>query len=252
MDTLLFSPELLLLLLLVSLVAGCLDTLAGGGGLITLPALLLAGLPPLQALATNKLQGCMGTATATVMMLRHRRVAWMDVRRLMLTAFAGAACGSMLVQGLDTARLDLVIPVVLAVIAGYFLGSGRLLEQVHPVRLSAALYRNTVVPLVGLYDGMFGPGTGSFYSLAGVALQGQKLLAATAVAKTLNFATNLASLLVFLVAGHVVWQAGLVMMLGQLCGAWIGSHLLFRIPVVYLRLLIVLMCLGMLTRWLLA
>lgn len=252
MDTLLFSPELLLLLLLVSLVAGCLDTLAGGGGLITLPALLLAGLPPLQALATNKLQGCMGTATATVMMLRHRRVAWMDVRRPMLTAFAGAACGSMLVQGLDTARLDLVIPVVLAVIAGYFLGSGRLLEQVHPVRLSAALYRNTVVPLIGLYDGMFGPGTGSFYSLAGVALQGQKLLAATAVAKTLNFATNLASLLVFLAAGHVVWQAGLVMMLGQLCGAWIGSHLLFRIPVVYLRLLIVLMCLGMLTRWLLA
>jgi hypothetical protein len=252
MDTLLFSPELLLLLLLASLVAGCLDTLAGGGGLITLPALLLAGLPPLQALATNKLQGCMGTATATVMMLRHRRVAWMDVRRPMLTAFAGAACGSMLVQRLDTARLDLVIPVVLAVIAGYFLGSGRLLEQVHPVRLSAALYRNTVVPLVGLYDGMFGPGTGSFYSLAGVALQGQKLLAATAVAKTLNFATNLASLLVFLAAGHVVWQAGLVMMLGQLCGAWIGSHLLFRIPVVYLRLLIVLMCLGMLTRWLLA
>jgi uncharacterized protein len=252
MDTLLFSPELLLLLLLVSLVAGCLDTLAGGGGLITLPALLLAGLPPLQALATNKLQGCMGTATATVMMLRHRRVAWMDVRRPMLTAFAGAACGSMLVQRLDTARLDLVIPVVLAVIAGYFLGSGRLLEQVHPVRLSAALYRNTVVPLIGLYDGMFGPGTGSFYSLAGVALQGQKLLAATAVAKTLNFATNLASLLVFLAAGHVVWQAGLVMMLGQLCGAWIGSHLLFRIPVVYLRLLIVLMCLGMLTRWLLA
>lgn len=252
MDTLLVSPELLLLLLLVSLVAGCLDTLAGGGGLITLPALLLAGLPPLQALATNKLQGCMGTATATVMMLRHRRVAWMDVRRPMLTAFAGAACGSMLVQRLDTARLDLVIPVVLAVIAGYFLGSGRLLEQVHPVRLSAALYRNTVVPLVGLYDGMFGPGTGSFYSLAGVALQGQKLLVATAVAKTLNFATNLASLLVFLAAGHVVWQAGLVMMLGQLCGAWIGSHLLFRIPVVYLRLLIVLMCLGMLTRWLLA
>jgi len=251
MDTLLFSPELLLLLLLVSLVAGCLDTLAGGGGLITLPALLLAGLPPLQALATNKLQGCMGTATATVMMLRHRRVAWMDVRRPMLTAFAGAACGSMLVQRLDTARLDLVIPVVLAVIAGYFLGSGRLLEQVHPVRLSAALYRNTVVPLVGLYDGMFGPGTGSFYSLAGVALQGQKLLQATAVAKTLNFATNLASLLVFLVGGHVVWQAGLVMMLGQLCGAWVGSHLLFRIPLLYLRLLIVLMCLGMLTRWLL-
>lgn len=252
MDTLLFSPELLLLLLLVSLVAGCLDTLAGGGGLITLPALLLAGVPPLQALATNKLQGSMGTATASVMMLRHQRVQWSEVRRPMLTAFVGAACGSALVQLLDTTRLDLVIPLVLVVIAVYFLVSGKLLEQVHPVRLSATRFRNTVVPLIGVYDGMFGPGTGSFYSLAGVALQGQKLLQATAVAKTLNFATNLASLLVFLVGGHVVWQAGLVMMLGQLCGAWVGSHLLFRIPVLYLRALIVLMCLGMLTRWLLA
>jgi len=252
MDTLLFSPELLLLLLLVSLVAGCLDTLAGGGGLITLPALMLAGVPPLQALATNKLQGSMGTATATVMMLRHKRVRWSEVRQPMLTAFLGAACGSTLVQLLDTTRLDLLIPLVLVVIAVYFLVSGKLLEQVHPVRLSPVLFRRTVVPLIGLYDGMFGPGTGSFYSFAGVALQGQKLLQATAVAKTLNFATNLAALLVFLVGGHVVWQAGLVMMLGQLCGAWLGSHLLFRIPVLYLRTLIVLMCLGMLTRWLLA
>jgi uncharacterized membrane protein YfcA len=252
MDSLLFSPELLLLLLLVSLVAGCLDTLAGGGGLITLPALMLAGVPPLQALATNKLQGSMGTATATVMMLRHKRLTWAEARPAMLTAFIGAAAGSALVQRLDTSRLDLVIPVVLLVIAVYFLCSGKLLEKVHPVRLSPVLFRRSVVPVIGLYDGMFGPGTGSFYSLAGVALQGQKLLQATAVAKTLNFATNLASLLVFLLGGHVVWQAGLVMMLGQLCGAWVGSHLLFRIPVLYLRVLIVLMCLGMLLRWLLS
>lgn len=252
MDTLLFSPEVLLLLLLVSLVAGCLDTLAGGGGLITLPALMLAGVPPLQALATNKLQGCMGTATATVMMLRHKRLTWPEARPAMLTAFVGAAVGSAVVQRLDTSKLDLVIPAVLLVIAVYFLCSGKLLEKVHPVRLSPLLFRRTVVPAIGVYDGMFGPGTGSFYSLAGVALQGQKLLQATAVAKTLNFATNLASLLVFLIGGHVVWQAGLVMMLGQLCGAWVGSHLLFRIRVLYLRVLIVLMCLGMLLRWLLS
>jgi uncharacterized membrane protein YfcA len=251
METLLLSPDVLGLLLLLSLVAGCLDTLAGGGGLLTLPALVLAGLPPLQALATNKLQGCMGTATATLMMLRHRRVSWQSVRGPMLAAFLGAAAGSWLVQQLDTSKLGLVIPVVLAIIAVYFLFSGKLLEQVHPERLSAGSYRNTVVPLIGCYDGMFGPGTGSFYSLAGVALRGQSLLQATAMAKTLNFATNLASLLVFLAGGHMVWKAGLVMMLGQLCGAWLGSHLLFRIPVLYLRLLIVLMCSGMLLRWLL-
>lgn len=252
METLLLSPDVLGLLLLVALVAGCIDTLAGGGGLLTLPALVLAGLPPLQALATNKLQGCTGTATATTLMLRHGRVQWRDVRGPMLAAFIGAAAGSWLVQQLDTSKLDLVIPVVLVLIAGYFLASGRLLEQVHPQRLAPHWYRNVVVPLIGCYDGMFGPGTGSFYSLAGVALRGQALLPATAVAKTLNFATNLASLLVFLAGGHMVWQAGLVMMLGQLAGAWLGSHLLFRIPVLYLRLLVVLMCLGMLARWLLA
>lgn len=250
MEPLLFAPEVLGVLLLLALVAGCLDTLAGGGGLLTLPALLLAGVPPLQALATNKLQGCMGTATASVLMLRHGRVRWHDARCLMLAAFLGAAAGSWLVQRLDTDKLDLVIPVVLLVIALYFLFSGKLLEQVQPQRLSPTLYRNVVVPLIGWYDGMFGPGTGSFYSLAGVALRGQALLQATATAKTLNFATNLASLLVFLLGGHMVWQAGLVMMLGQLCGAWLGAHLLFRIPVLYLRLLIVLMCLGMLARWL--
>ncbi|MGA0804972.1 MAG: TSUP family transporter [Pseudohongiellaceae bacterium] len=252
MDSLLLTPEILLLLLLVALVAGCIDTLAGGGGLITLPALMLAGVPPLQALGTNKLQGCMGTATATALMLRHGRVRWKEVQLPMASAFVAAACGSGLVQLLDTSRLDVVIPLVLLAIAAYFLASGKLLEQVHPVRMPPLLFRSTVVPMIGLYDGMFGPGTGSFYSLAGVALQGQPLLQATAVAKTLNFATNFASLLVFLLGGLVVWQAGLVMMLGQLCGAWIGSHLLFRIPVLWLRGLVVLMCLGMLTRWLLA
>lgn len=250
MELPLFSPEFLLLLFTVALLAGCLDTMVGGGGLITLPALILAGLPPLQAIGTNKLQGCMGTATASVMMLRHKRVQWRPIRGPMLLAFGGAALGSVLVQSLDTKKLDVLIPTVLVLIAVYFLFSGDLLDKVHPVKLKAGTYKMFVLPAIGLYDGMFGPGTGSFFSLAGVALQGRKLLDATAHAKTLNFATNLASLLVFLLAGQVVWQAGVVMMLGQLCGAWAGSHLLFRIPVFYLRMLIVVICVGMLLRYL--
>lgn len=249
METLPFSPELLLLLFLVATVAGCMDTLAGGGGLITLPALILAGLPPLQALGTNKLQGSMGTATATLMMLRHRRVTWNDVKLLMLTAFAGAALGSLLVQFLDTAFLGFVIPVILACIGIYFLFAGKLLETVRPVKMGLGTYRGLVVPAIGFYDGMFGPGAGSFFSLAGVSLRGNDLLTATAVAKTLNFATNFASLLIFMLAGKVVWLAGLVMMTGQATGAWVGSHILFRINLQYLRILIVLVCMAMLTRY---
>lgn len=249
MESLVLTPDVLLLLFLVALLAGCVDTLAGGGGLIVLPALILAGLPPLQALGTNKLQGSMGTFTATLMMLRHRRVQWATVKFMMLTAFVGAASGSLVVQLIDPGFLRFVIPVVLVFISVYFLFAGKLLEAGTKARMSPTLYRNAIVPLIGGYDGVFGPGTGSFFALSGVALQGRNLLDATAVAKTLNFATNLASLLVFLVAGQIVWAAGLVMMIGQAVGAWIGSHILFRINPLYLRMVIVFICLAMLARY---
>jgi uncharacterized membrane protein YfcA len=249
MEGLALAPEVLALLFFVALLAGCLDTLAGGGGLIALPALILAGLPPLQALGTNKLQGSMGTAMATLMMFRHRRVQWPVVRYLMLTAFIGAASGSLALQFIDPSFLGFVIPIVLVVIGIYFLFAGKLLKAGTAARMSMPMYRNTVVPLIGWYDGMFGPGAGSFFALSGVALQGRNLLEATAVAKTLNFATNLASLLVFLAAGQVVWTAGIVMMAGQAAGAWLGSHILFRIDPQYLRIVIVLICLAMLARY---
>lgn len=251
MEAVVLTPELLLLLFAVALVAGCLDTLVGGGGLIVLPALVLAGIPPLQALGTNKMQGTVGTATASLMMLKHGKVSWPQVKWLMLMGFLGSGLGSLLVQVANTDFLRFMIPVVLVVVAGYFLLSGTLLKQLKPIKISEGRFRRVVVPLIGLYDGMFGPGAGSFFSLAGVALQAQPLLQATAVAKTLNFATNFASLLVFVVAGNFIWQAGLCMMAGQALGAWAGSHILFKINPLYLRALIVLICLTMLARYLL-
>ena len=98
---------------MVALVAGFLDTLAGGGGLLTLPALLLAGVPPLAALGTNKLQGSFGTGMATYQVLRRRRVSWADVRWPMLFAFAGSVAGSVAIQLVDTDGLRVLIPVVL-------------------------------------------------------------------------------------------------------------------------------------------
>ena len=108
-----------------------------------------------------------------------------------------------------------------------------------------------MVPLIGFYDGLFGPGTGSFFTLAGRSLRNQNFLQATAIAKTLNFSTNFASLLVFIFAGQVIWLLGLIMMLGQFIGAWLGSHCLFKIPVQYLRYLVVLMCFAMLIKYVL-
>lgn len=249
MENLILSPGLLLVLFAVALLAGCLDTLVGGGGLLCLPALVLAGMPPLLALGTNKLQGTVGTATASFMMLRHLKVRLADAKYLMLVAFFGAASGSLLVQRLDTAFLRFMIPLVLVLVAGYFLASGLLVKHLPTLVLPSRWYGRLVVPLIGGYDGMFGPGTGSFFAMSAVALRGLPLLEATALAKTLNFATNFASLLVFVSAGQYVWQAGLIMMTGQMLGAYAGSHILFRINPLYLRALIVLICLAMLVRF---
>jgi uncharacterized membrane protein YfcA len=247
-----FSLDILLFLFVIAAIAGMLDTLAGGGGLITLPALILCGVPPLYALGTNKLQGSMGTATATFLMLRKRRVQWDDVKFLMLSAFIGSTLGTVAVQFINTDILTFVVPSVLLFIAIYFLFSPLPKETRTTPKLSPQTYQRCIVPVIGWYDGMFGPGTGSFFAVAGVSLRGHGLIESTAIAKTLNFSTNIAALFVFLIAGKIVWLAGILMMVGQMLGAWAGSHFLYKINPKYLRFLVVTMCAGMLIKYLAA
>ncbi|GAA0817484.1 TSUP family transporter [Colwellia asteriadis] len=250
MELINLSFEILAFLFVIAIVAGFLDTLAGGGGLLTLPALMMSGMPPLAALATNKLQSTAGVATATVMMLRNKRVRWRDVKYLMLAAFIGSALGTLIVQIMNTEALTIVIPIVIAAIGIYFLVTPVIDDNTKKPRVSPNVYKYVVTPTIGCYDGLFGPGTGSFFALAGRSLRAQPFLQATAVAKTLNFSTNLASLIVFIFAGHVVWLVGIIMMAGQFIGAWLGSHCLFKIPVKYLRYLVVVMCFAMLAKYL--
>ena len=244
-----FSVDLLLLLFCVSVVAGFIDTLAGGGGLITIPALMVSGVPPLAVLGTNKLQGSVGSATSTFMMLKHKRITWQEVKWLMIFSFVGSALGAIAVQWVDTAILSFVIPVVLLVIAIYFAVSPMPREHEGVALLSAKIYQRTVVPVIGAYDGMFGPAAGSFFSFGGIALRGLSLVKATATAKSLNFASNIASLIVFIAAGKIVWLLGGVMMCGQNIGAWLGSHCLFKINQILLRIIVVVMCVGMLVKY---
>jgi len=242
------SVELCALLFVVAVVAGFLDTLAGGGGLLTIPALLLGGLPPLAALATNKLQGCVGTATASFMVFKTKRVDRTHLKKRMLAAFIGSALGTVSLHFISADALAAVVPVVLGCIALYFLVSPLLVKGESTPHVSEHSYQRFVVPTIGFYDGVFGPGTGSFYALAGMTCRGLDLIRATVNAKPLNFATNFASLLVFLFSGHIVWLVGFVMMCGQALGAWMGARTLVSIPAVYVRILVVLMCLGMLIK----
>lgn len=237
-----------LVLFAAAVLAGFLDTLAGGGGLITIPALMMCGLPPLAVLGTNKMQASFGTATASWVMLRNRRFDRAIAGQRIGYALIGAAAGTCIVQFMNVESLSLMIPVVLVVIAVYFLLSP--LIGLEPAgRMSERLFRMLIVPVISMYDGMFGPGTGSFFALAGVHWRGRGVVEATAEAKPLNFASSTAALVVFAGSGSVMWKAGLVMIFGQFIGASLGAHSLFRINPGFLRYLIVLMCAGMLVKY---
>jgi uncharacterized protein len=244
------SPHVLAILFSAAAVAGFVDAIAGGGGLITIPVLLLAQVPPLQALATNKLQGSFGSLTSSLMMLRKGLVQVPDVRRLFACSLVGAALGASAVQFVRAQTLDIVIPVVLISIALYFLFAPNAGALERKPRVSNGAYEGMVVPGIGFYDGMFGPGTGSFFSLAGVALRGQNLLTATAHAKVLNFASNIASLGVFIIGGKVIWIAGATMIVGQVIGSWCGAHAMVRGGTRLIRPMIVTVCVVMLGKYL--
>ncbi|GGJ82457.1 TSUP family transporter [Pseudomonas matsuisoli] len=244
------DPQMLLLLGVIALGAGFIDTLAGGGGLITLPAMLLMQVPPVQAIATNKLQGTFGTLVSTLTLLRKRQLSLDEVKAACLSSFIGAALGAVVIQFIDASALDLLVPVVLLSIALYFLLAPSAGELERKPRIGDRAYRRFVIPVIGFYDGFFGPGTGSFFSLAGVALRGRNLINATASAKAMNLASNVASLVVFVLGGKVLWTLGLVMAAGQLVGAYLGSMALIAGGAKLIRPLIVIVCFAMVGRYL--
>lgn len=236
----------LLLLFLVALIAGFIDTLVGGGGLLTIPALLAAGVPPLMALGTNKLQSVGGSGTASISLWLKRQYTIRDIGWWVASAFFGSILGTILVQSIDSDTLSFIVPCVIVIIAAYFILAPRPAQFVSEPKVSRTVYGSTAVPIIGTYDGMFGPGTGSFFVLAGAALRGQDIVTATKYAKPLNFATNLASLCVFIYYAKVLWTIGLVMMLGQFLGARMGANRLMIIDPSVLRYLVIGLCSVML------
>lgn len=220
--------EILLTLVAIAALAGMIDAIAGGGGLLALPALMWAGLPPVQALATNKLQGTFGTMTASFNFVRRGEIALGRLRVPILFTFLGSTCGTLAVQRLGAELLEQMVPILLITFALYFLFSPRIGDRDAQHRIGHGLFGLSVGLGVGFYDGFFGPGTGSFFAAAFVVLLGYNLRRATAGTKVLNFTSNLASLLFFAMSGQVVWQIGLPMGLAQIAGAWVGSHLVIR------------------------
>ncbi|WP_127555664.1 TSUP family transporter [Saccharospirillum alexandrii] len=240
-----WSFTILFILFAVAMLAGWVDTLAGGGGLISLPAMLLLGVPPVSALATNKAQGVVGTLTASVTLLLKGHLRGQALLWRLVAAGLGAALGSWLVQGVDTGWLEWLVPVLLISVAAYFWFTPNLGSIETKAHQSERQWTVTWAPAIGFYDGFFGPGAGSFYAATGVAFRGQTLLAATISAKPLNFMSNVVSLAVFSAGGQVVWIIGFAMMLGQVLGAFVGSHTMLSGGARLIRPIVITMCVLM-------
>ncbi len=240
--------ELLLALAAVAFAAGFVDAVAGGGGLLTLPALLLAGLSPAEAVATNKLQGTFGVAVSSYGFWRagHLRVA--ELRPLILLTAVGASLGSLTVSYIAADWLEAVIPFVLLGVALYFLIGPRAEAGVsRPVAAPLLLAAAVALP-VGFYDGLLGPGAGSFYLIGLLVLGGHALVSATATTKVLNLTSNCVALFVFLATGHVVFWLGLPMALGQSAGARLGVAAVMKHGDTLIRPLVVLVSIAMAIR----
>ncbi|MCA9783469.1 MAG: TSUP family transporter [Calditrichaeota bacterium] len=222
------SPMLLLLLFGTGLLAGFTDSIAGGGGLLTVPVLLAAGLPPQVALATNKLQSSFGSVTASTVYLRKGVVSFKGLRPAILLVILGASAGTLLVQRLDGSLLRSMIPWLLLAVFLFFLFRPRLGLVESRSRLSLYPLLLVFAPLLGFYDGFLGPGTGSFWTFALVLLGGLELRRATGLTKVLNMTSNLVALFWFLLGGQVWFAGGLVMGAGQLLGARLGAGLVVR------------------------
>ena len=221
-----------LFLLAASFFAGFIDSIAGGGGLIQLPALLI-GLPKsetAEVLGTNKLSSVFGTTTAAAL---YRKQIKPDPKVLIamgLPAFLGSAGGAVLASKIPTSSMRPMVLVLLIVVAVYTwfkpdLGKFENLRHLPQRRVQIAAIAGVII---GFYDGIFGPGTGSFLMLILVASLGYAFITASAIAKVVNVATNVGAILVFGINGAVIWQIGIIMGVANISGAVVGARLAIK------------------------
>ncbi len=242
------ATDVAVVLIIAAFLAGLIDSIAGGGGLIAVPALLLAGASPVEALATNKLQGTFGAGTAMLTYARAGQVRPQDqLGMAAISAVAGAA-GALVAHLIPAEVLRIVMPAVLIGVAAFFALKPGLTDDARVQRMKPGIFAVTVVPAVAAYDGFFGPGTGSFFMMGFVLLAGFGVLKATAHTKVLNFASNIGSLVVFIPSGAMWWAVGLAMAAAQIAGASLGARLAMRIGAGLIKPLLVVVSTAMALR----
>jgi len=220
--------EILILLFFVGLLAGFIDSIAGGGGLISLPALLSVGIPPQIALGTNKLQGTFGALTAAINFTRYGKVDLKECVFGIVTTLIGAATGAVMIQKMDPSFLNRLVPVLLLLVLVYtiFYKSNEVNDR--PAKMPQALFFLIFGLTLGFYDGFFGPGTGSFWTAALMMLMGYNMTKSVGITRVMNFTSNVVALTLFVSGGNVYFKVGLIMALGQIIGSRYGSGLAIK------------------------
>lgn len=244
------ETDALVLLTLTAFFAGFIDSIAGGGGLLTVPALLIAGIDPVTAVATNKVQGTLSIYSALVTYGRKGLVEWRYGLPMATTALVFGGCGALLIQFFSREFIATLIPLLLMAVALYFGLMRGIGEADRKARISKVLFLAVIIPPLALYDGFLGPGAGSFYAAVLIGLLGLGMTRMTATAKLLNGGSNTGSLLVFTLSGAVHWPLGLAMGVASMAGAQIGSHLAIRQGGRLIRPLIVITCCALSIRML--
>ena len=224
-----------ILLFFTGLLAGFVDSIAGGGGLIALPVLLSIGLPPQLALGTNKLQGSFGTLSATINFIRKGKASLSDNMSGIAFTFIGAVTGAWAIQQIQGGFIRHLIPFMLLFVFVYTLTAKDLGSVQRRAKMEKNMFFMIFGLLLGFYDGFFGPGTGAFWTGALLILLGLDMTTATGTTRIMNFTSNIVALAVFIIGGNVLYSAGLTMAGGQIIGARIGSGMAIKKGAPFIR-----------------
>ncbi|MFI6865584.1 TSUP family transporter [Nocardia sp. NPDC050406] len=240
-------------LLTAATAAGWVDAVVGGGGLIILPTLFVVapGIAPQTALGTNKIAAFSGTSAAVITFARKVPMQWKRLVPAAILAGVTSAAGSAAVGLIDR---DLFIPIVMVVLVGVAIfvtlrpSIGVTLATHPPTRRKTLLVIGIAAGLIGLYDGILGPGTGTFLIITFATLLGTEFVRAAAMAKVINCGSNLGSLIFLGATGHVLWALGLAMAVGNVVGAVIGSHMALARGASFVRVVLLVVVIGMVIR----
>ena len=225
------TPQMFLIICPLLFLAGLVDAIGGGGGLISLPAYLLAGVPVHNAIATNKLSSTCGTTLTTVRFIRQGLVNWKIAVPTIVFAMLGSSLGANLSMKMDEGIMQNILFLVLPIVA-FVVMNPRLFRDNEGAKvvLNARLWVTAILSsfLIGIYDGSYGPGTGTFLIIAFTVFAGLSLRSANAQAKIINLTTNLTSLTIFLMSGQAIILLGLAAAACNMAGNYVGSSLAMK------------------------